>query len=84
VLACNCRDVVVLPFTEVGLLKVASYGDDPVGTGHLEFEVGVVGDGHKLGVVWSTQDGVVGAGEIRYFKGECFHAEVGSTSKRHG
>jgi hypothetical protein len=25
-------------------------GDDPVGARHLELEVGVVGDGHKLGV----------------------------------
>jgi hypothetical protein len=28
-------------------------GDDPVGARHLELEVGVVGDGHELGVAWS-------------------------------
>jgi hypothetical protein len=27
-------------------------GDDPVGAWHLELEVGVVGDGHELGVAW--------------------------------
>ena len=48
------RDVVVLPFTEVGLLKVTSYGDDPMRTGHLELEVSVVGDDHELGIAWLT------------------------------
>jgi hypothetical protein len=47
-LACGYRDVIVLSFIEVGLLKVSSYGDDPVRTGHLELKVGVVGDGHEL------------------------------------
>jgi hypothetical protein len=27
-------------------------GDDPVGARHFELEVGVVGDGHELGVAW--------------------------------
>jgi hypothetical protein len=28
-------------------------GDDPVRARHLELEVGVVGDGHELGIAWS-------------------------------
>jgi hypothetical protein len=32
---------------------VTADGDDPVGARHLELEVGVVGDGHELGVTWS-------------------------------
>jgi hypothetical protein len=28
-------------------------GDDPARARHLELEVGVVGDGHELGVAWS-------------------------------
>ena len=65
-------------------MKVASYGDDPMRTGHLELEVSVIGDGHKLGVARSTQDGMVGTREIRYFEGEHFYAEVGLTSEHHG
>jgi hypothetical protein len=34
-------------------------GDDPVGARHLELEVGVVGDGHELGVAWYPQHSVV-------------------------
>ena len=53
-LARSYRDVVVLPFTEVDLLKVATYGDDPVWARHVELQVGVVGDGHELGMAWPT------------------------------
>ena len=53
-MACNYRDIIVLPFIEVGLLEVASYGDDPVRTRHVELEVGVDGNGHELVVAWST------------------------------
>jgi hypothetical protein len=35
-LACGSRDVVILPLAEVGLLKVASYGDDSMRVGHLK------------------------------------------------
>lgn len=41
-LTCGCCNVVVFPFIEVGLAKVATYGDDPVGTRYLDLEVGVV------------------------------------------
>jgi hypothetical protein len=30
-------------------------GDDPVGSRHLELEVGVVGDDHELRVAWPPQ-----------------------------
>ena len=48
-LAHSYHDVVVLSFIEVGLLKVATYSDDPMWARHLELQVGVVGDGHELG-----------------------------------
>ena len=83
-LACGYGDVVIFPFIEVGLLEVASYTDDSMRTGHLELYVGVVGDGHELGVAWSAQDGMIGAGEIFYFKGERIRVEIGSTFEHHG
>jgi hypothetical protein len=83
-LACGYHDVVVPSFIEVGLLKVASYGDDPMRTGHLELEVSVVGDDDELGIARLTQDGMVGVGEIHYFEGDHFCVEVGSTSECHG
>jgi hypothetical protein len=83
-LAHGCHDVIIFLFTEVGLLEVASYSDDPMRIGHLELQAGVVGDGHEFGVAGSTQDGMIGAGEICYFEGEHFCAKVGSISERHG
>ena len=82
-LACGCCDVMVFSFTEVGLLEVTSYSDDFVRTEHLELQIGVVGDGHELGVTWSSQDGTIGIGEICYFEGERFRAEIGSISAEH-
>jgi hypothetical protein len=35
-LPCDGSDVVILLLVEVGLLKVAPYGDDPMRAGHLE------------------------------------------------
>ena len=55
------HDVIIFPFLEVALVKVAIYGDDPMGTRYLKLEVGVVGDDHKLGIAWPTQDGVISA-----------------------
>ena len=83
-MTCSRRDVIVFPFVEVGLSKVATYGDDPVGTRHLELEVGVIGNGHELGIAWSPQDGVVGTGKVCYLEGDPFCAEVHLTSKRYG
>ena len=72
------------PIHRGGLLKVAAYGDDPMGTRHLEFEVSVVGDGHKLGIASLSQDGMIGAREVLYLKGEGFFVEVCLTSKHYG
>ena len=38
----------------VGMLARRADGDDAVGSRHLELEVGVVGDGHELGVTWRS------------------------------
>jgi hypothetical protein len=67
----------------VGLLKVA-YGDDPMRDGHLELQIGVVGDGHELGVAWLAQYGMVGARKVRYLKGEHLCAEVGISPECYG
>ena len=83
-LARSYRDVIVLPFTEVGQLKVATYSDDPMWARNLELQVGVVEDGHKLGVAWLAQYGVIGAREVHYFEVEHLCVEVGSTPERHG
>jgi hypothetical protein len=58
-----------------------SDGDDPVGARHLEFEVGVVGDGHELGVARSPQHRVVGSSEPDHLEREGFPAEVGGSSE---
>jgi hypothetical protein len=50
-----------------------SDGDDPVGAGHLELEVGVVGDGHELGVARSPQHRVVGSSEPDHLVRVSFH-----------
>jgi hypothetical protein len=78
------RNVIVLLFAEVSLSKVSTYGDDPVGTRHLEFEVGVVGDGHEFGIAWPTQDGVIGTLEVCNLEGNRFLVEICSTFKRYG
>jgi hypothetical protein len=54
-------------------------GDDPVGARHLELEVGVVRDGHELGVAWSPQHCVVGSSEPDHLKREGFLSEVGGS-----
>jgi hypothetical protein len=59
-------------------------GDDPVGARHLELEVGVVGDGHELGVAWSPQHRVVGSSEPDHLEREGFSAEVGGSSEANG
>jgi hypothetical protein len=56
----------ILHALHVAFVRVAvrgSDGDDPVGAWHLELEVGVVGDGHELGIARSPQHHVVGSSE---------------------
>jgi hypothetical protein len=59
-------------------------GDDPVGARHLELKVGVVGDGHELGVAWSPQHCVVGSSEPDQFEREGFLSEVGGSLEADG
>jgi hypothetical protein len=59
-------------------------GDDPVGARHLELEVGVVGDGHELGVARSPQHRMVGSSEPDHLEREGFLSEVGGSSEADG
>jgi hypothetical protein len=59
-------------------------GDDPVGAWHLELEIGVVGDGHELGVAWPPQHCVVGSSEPDHLEWEGFPSEVGGSSEADG
>ena len=43
---------------------------------HLELQIGVVGDGHELGEVWSIEEGMVDAREFNHLKGEWILAKV--------
>jgi hypothetical protein len=61
-----------------------SNGDDPVGAWHLELEVGIVGDGHELGVARSPHHRVVGSSELDHLECEGFLSEVGGSSKADG
>ena len=44
-------------------------------------EVGVVGDGHELGVARTTKDGMVGSSKPHHLKGEYLLAEVGCSAE---
>ena len=44
----------------IGVLARCADCDDAVWTRHVELEVGVVGDGHELGVAWPSQNCMVG------------------------
>ena len=60
----------------VGMLQRRADGDDTLRTRHLQLEVGVVGDGHELGVAGTTKDGMIGSPKPHHLKGEYFLAEV--------
>jgi hypothetical protein len=77
----------VLHALHVAFIRVSvrgSDGDDPVGAQHLELEVGVVGDGHELGVAWSPQHCVVGSSEPDHLEREGFLSEVGGIPEADG
>ena len=47
----------------VALLRVLAHGDDGDDADeawHLELEVGIVGDGHELGIPWPPENRVIG------------------------
>jgi hypothetical protein len=77
----------VLHALHIAFVRVSvhgSDGDDPVGARHLELEVGIVGDGHELGVAWSPQHCVVGSSEPDHLEREGFLSEVGGSPKADG
>jgi hypothetical protein len=77
----------VLHAFHVAFVRVSVRGaddDDPVGAQHLELEVGVVGDGHELGVAWSPQHCVVGSLEPDHLEREGFLSEVGGSPEADG
>jgi hypothetical protein len=77
----------VLHALHVAFVRVSvrgSDGDDPVGAWHLELEVGVVGDGHELGVARYPQHRVVGSSEPDHLECEGFFSEVGGSSEADG
>jgi hypothetical protein len=59
-------------------------GDDPVGARHLELEVGLVRDGHELGVAGPPQYCVVGSSEPDHLEREGLPSEVGGVPKQTG
>jgi hypothetical protein len=72
----------VLHALHVAFVRVSVRGsddDDPVGARHLELEVGVVGDGHELGVAWSPQHCMVGSSEPDHLEREGFLSKVGGS-----
>jgi hypothetical protein len=74
--------LIILHAFHVALVSVAvrgSDGDDSLGACHLELEVRVVGDGHELGVAWSSQHRVVGPSEPDHLESEGLLSEVGGS-----
>jgi hypothetical protein len=77
----------VLHALHIALVRVSIRGadvDDPVGARHLELEVGVVGDGHELGVAWPPQHRVVGSSEPDHLEREGFPSEDGGSPEADG
>jgi hypothetical protein len=58
------------------MLEVGVDGDHPLGPGHLQLEVGVVGDRHELRVHRPFEDRVLRSWEADHLEGECFLAET--------
>ena len=58
--------------------------DDTLRTQHLQLEVGVVGDGHELGIIGTTKNGVIGSPKPHHLKGDHFLAEVGCRAEANG
>jgi hypothetical protein len=58
------------------LLSLGLHDGDTNGSGYLELEVGIDGDGHKLDITWPIQDDVVMPREFDHLNGERFSAVV--------
>jgi hypothetical protein len=81
------EDLGVLHALHVAFVRVSvrgADGDDPVGARHFELEVGVVGEGHELGVAWPPQYCVVGSSEPDHLEREGFPSEVGGSPEADG
>jgi hypothetical protein len=77
----------VLHALHVAFVRVSVRGADGdvlVGARHLELEVGVVGDGHELGVAWPPQYCGVGSSEPDHLEREGFPSEVGGSPEADG
>jgi hypothetical protein len=77
----------VLHAFHVAFVSVAVRGsnsDDSLGARYLELEISVVGDGHELGVAWSSQHRVIGSSEPDYLESGGFPSEVGGSSEADG
>jgi hypothetical protein len=70
--------------TLISVVVHGSDGDNSLGAWHLEFEVSVVGDGHELGVAWSSQHRVIGPSKPDYLESEGFLSEVGGSFEADG
>ena len=57
-------------------LVVTDDGDDPLGTRHLQLEVGIVRHRHELGERRAAEEGVVGAAEVDHLEPDGLAAEV--------
>jgi len=74
----------ILDAFDVALVRVlegGADGDDTLGTGHLQLQVGVVRDSHEFGVTRAPDDGMVRAPESHHLKGEGLLSEVGRRAK---
>ena len=61
----------------VRVLVGGADGDDPLWPGHLQLQVGVIGDSHELGVARTSDDGMIRAAKSQHFKSENLLPEVG-------
>jgi len=66
------------------MLACPADSDDAIEAQHLVLEVGVVGDCHKLGLAWPSQDRVVGPLELDHVKGESLPPDVLGSPKADG
>jgi hypothetical protein len=59
----------------IGPLNVSPNGDDPTRSCHLQYQVGVMGNYHKLGECWPSQESIVHSLKIGHLKLYSFSSE---------
>jgi hypothetical protein len=62
-------------------MGVGLHGDDADGSGYLELEVGIGGDGHTLHVTWLPNVDMVRSGEVDHFNSEHLSAVIACVSE---